>query len=178
MNIRGFLLRSLDWLLDDKARKNLRPYVAQSLLATFAIFVILVFLDVIDHTALIATLGSSVFLVFARPSSYSAHARPLIGGYIVGLGVGALFYYFSQFPVWLSLPLSQQTVYVVYGALAVGCAIFLMTVTDTEHPPAAGASLGLVLNTWNYKTLAFIMAAVLTLAFLRRMLKKHMVDLV
>lgn len=178
MNIRGFLLRGLDWLVDDKARTNIRPYIVQPAMATVAILLILMFLDVIDHTALIATLGSTVFLVFARPSSYSAHTRPLLGGYVVGLGVGATFYYLSLFPGWLSLPLSQQTVYVIYAALAVGFAIFLMTVTDTEHPPAAGVALGLVLNSWSYQTVSFIMVAVITLALLRRMLRKYMVDLV
>ncbi len=171
-------MRGLEWLIDDQARTNLRPYIVQSLMATLAILLILLFLDVIEHTALIATLGSTVFLVFARPGAYSSRTRPLVGGYLVGLGVGALFYYFSLFPEWLSLPLSKQTIYVVYAALAVGSAIFLMAVTNTEHPPAAGASLGLVLNSWDYQTLAFIMLAVLTLALLRLMLKKHMIDLV
>lgn len=146
-------------------------------MATSAILLILLFLDVLEHTALIATLGSTVFLVFARPSAYSSRTRRLIGGYLAGLGIGALFYYFSLFPEWLSLPLSRQTVYVIFAALAVGAAIFLMSITNTEHPPAASASLGLVLNSWDYYTLAFVMLAVLTLALLRLLLRRHMVDL-
>ena len=177
MNIRDIYLRSLDWLIDDKARGHLRPYLLQSLLATFSILLILLFLDVIEHTALIATLGSTVFLVFANPNAYAAHTRPLIGGYLVGIGVGALFYYFSLFPEWLSLPVSKQTIYVVYAAMAVGVAILIMVLTDTEHPPAAGAALGLVLNSWSYQTLIFMLAAVLSLALLRSVLRRYMVDL-
>lgn len=53
-----------------------------------------------------------------------------------------------------------------------------MLVTDTEHPPAAGMSLSLVLNSWNYETLFFIIGAVLTFALIRRLLKPILVDLV
>lgn len=178
VKLKQLVRQAYEWLVDEQARSNLKPFILQSVMATLAILVILLFLDVIEHTALIATLGSSTFLVFTRPSAYSAHARPLIGGYIIGLGVGALFYYLSLFPGWLSLPLSEHTVYIIYAALAVGLAIFLMVITDTEHPPAAGAALGLVLNTWGFKTLMFMLAAVLSLAVLRRALQRFMVDLV
>lgn len=133
-------------LIDEKAKQDIRPYLLQSLLATLTIFFILVFLDVLSHTAIIATLGSSAFLVFTRPRAYASRPRPLIGGYLVGM--------------------------------AVGSAIFLMVVTDTEHPPAAGMSLGLVLNQWDHKTLLFIFVAVIVMAVLRKYLQPYMVDLV
>ncbi|MEE8481842.1 MAG: HPP family protein, partial [Acidiferrobacterales bacterium] len=75
-------------IFDEKACKNIRPYILQSVLATFTILFILVFLDVLTHTAIIATLGASAFLVFTRPRAYASRSRTLIGGYLIGMAVG------------------------------------------------------------------------------------------
>ena len=164
-------------LIDEKARQNIWPYIIQCGLATLTILLILVFLDVIKHTAIIATLGSSAFLVFALPSSYSSRPRPLIGGYVVAIIIGAGCYYLSSLHILEYLPISLHTIYIIFAALAVGLSIFAMVVTDTEHGPAAGMALGLVLNTWDYKTLIFVIFAVITLAVIRHLFRKRMIDL-
>jgi len=165
-------------LIDEKARQNIRPYLLQSFLATLTILFILVFLDVLSHTAIIATLGASAFLVFTRPRAYASRPRPLVGGYLVGMAVGIMYYYALLLPAHFSISISQPTALIVFSAMAVGSAIFLMVVTDTEHPPAAGMSLGLVLNQWDHKTLLFIIFAVIVMAVLRKLLQPYMVDLV
>lgn len=165
-------------LISKKVRKNIWPYIFQSVLATLTILLILVFLDVLSHTAIIATLGSSAFLVFTRPRAYASRSRPLIGGYLIGMAVGVLYYGAALLPAHFSMPVSEATVLVVFSAMAVGTAIFLMVVTDTEHPPAAGMSLGLVLNQWDHKTLVFILIAVVVMAVLRKVLRPYMIDLV
>ncbi len=165
-------------IFDEKACKNIRPYILQSVLATFTILFILVFLDVLTHTAIIATLGASAFLVFTRPRAYASRSRTLIGGYLIGMAVGVLYYYMALLPAHFSMALSEATVLVVFSAMAVGTAIFLMVVTDTEHAPAAGMALGLVLNQWDHKTLLFILMAVFVMAVLRKVLQPYMVDLV
>lgn len=164
-------------IFDEKAKRDLRPYLLQSFLATLTIFFILVFLDVLSHAAIIATLGSSAFLVFSRPRAYASRPRPLIGGYLVGMAVGILYYYATLLPAYFSIPVSQSTVLIVFSAMAVGSAIFLMVITNTEHSPAAGMSLGLVLNQWDHKTLLFIFFAVIAMAVLRKLLQPYMVDL-
>ncbi len=165
-------------IIDEKVRKNIRPYLLQSILATLTILLILVFLDVLSHTAIIATLGSSAFLVFTRPRAYVSRSRPLIGGYIIGMAVGVMYYYATLLAAYFSISVSQATVLIVFSAMAVGAAIFLMVVTDTEHPPAARMSLGLVLNQWDHKTLFFILVAVIVMAVLRKILQPYMVNLV
>lgn len=162
----------------EKSRKNIRPYVLQSVLATFTILIILIFLDVLTHTAIIATLGSSAFLVFTRPRAYASRSRILIGGYLIGMAIGVLYYYMALIPAHFSIALSETTVLIVFSAMAVGSAIFMMVVTDTEHAPAAGMALGLVLNQWDYKTLLFILMAVFVMAVLSKVLRPYMVDLV
>lgn len=165
-------------IINEKAKQDIRPFLLQSILATLTIFFILVFLDALLHTAIIAALGSSAFLVFTRPRAYASRPRTLVGGYLVGMVVGTIFFYATLLPAYLSLPVSQATVLVVFAAMAVGGAIFLMVITDTEHSPAAGLSLGLVLNQWDHKTLAFIIVAVIVMAVLRKVLSPYMVDLV
>ena len=63
------------------------------------------------------------------------------------------------------------------GALAVGLSIFIMTVTNTEHPPAAGTALGIVAHGWTNETIIFILVCVVCLAVVRRLLGRHLVDL-
>jgi len=161
-------------IFDKNALTDIRPYLFQSLLATFTILLILLFLDVLSHTAIIATLGSTAFLVFTRPRAYAARLRPLLGGYLIGICVGVLCYFLSLLP----LPISRSTEYIIFAAIAVGAAIFLMVLTDTEHPPAAGMALGLVMNPWDADTLLFILSAILVMAALRRLLQPIMIDLI
>jgi len=165
-------------LIDSKVRENIRPYIFQSVLATFTILLILVFLDVTAHIAIIAVLGSSAFLVFTRPRAYGSRPRPLIGGYVIGISVGALFSYLSQLPGLMSLPVSTDTVFIIFAAMSVGGAIFGMVITNTEHAPAAGLALGLVVTTWSFIDILFVMCAVLFMAVMRRLLQPVMIDLI
>ena len=65
---------------------------------------------------------------------------------------------------------------VIFGGLAVGLAMFLMTITNTEHAPAAGMALALVLNPWKLETIVFIFASVLWLKFIKKLLRRHLMD--
>lgn len=56
--------------------------------------------------------------------------------------------------------------------IIVGFAIFIMTVTNTEHAPAAGIALGLVINRWDYLTIIFIIVAIIWMASIKIVLKK------
>ena len=164
-------------LIDPKVRKNFARYLFQCSLATLTILAALVFLDVLQHTAIVATLGATAFIVFTMPKAYSSEPRPLIGGYVVGISVGCMCGFLSTSELATSVFAGPGTPYVVFGAIAVGVAIFVMVTTNTEHPPAAGMSLGLVLNTWNYRTVAFVLGAVLLMALVRRLLRGKMMDL-
>ena len=62
-------------------------------------------------------------------------------------------------------------------ALSVGLSIFLMTITNTEHPPAAGVALGFVVNTWSYQTIIFVILYAISLAIVKRLLTSYLRDL-
>jgi CBS-domain-containing membrane protein len=66
---------------------------------------------------------------------------------------------------------------VVFGALATGVAMFLMVITKTEHPPAAAVALGLVLNAWDWPTLAFIMGGIAFLSIIKQIVMPLLMDL-
>lgn len=164
-------------IFDQKFKQYPWRYVLQCLIATITILIILLFLNLFYQTTMIASLGASTFIVFAMPSAHSAKPRGLVGGYIVGVATGAMF---DRLFAWLA---GQSMVgvthgwYVIFGALAVGTSIFLMVVTNTEHPPAVGVALALVIQPWETPTLLFMLSAASLLAITRLVLGSWLIDL-
>lgn len=165
-------------LIDKSFTKAPGSYITQSLMAVVATAVILYFVESLTHTAIIAALGSSTFIVFAMPKNFTAQPRRLIGGHVLGLLAGLICYY-----AFLTGPLgelSQNMEWIIWlaAALSVGLAIFLMTIFDAEHPPAAGTALGIVAHAWTYQTIIFVLAYAISLALVRRLLRNYLRDLV
>ena len=119
-------------LFDRKFHKNIHRYIFQCILATLTILAVLFFLDVLTETAIIASLGASAFIVFAIPKSYSSDPRRLIGGYIVGITVGMSCYFISNFFPNVNIFTHFETSLIIFGAISVGIAIFIMAVTNTD----------------------------------------------
>jgi len=165
-------------IFDKKFKKNRLKYIFQCFLATLTIFAVLIFLDVLNEAALITALGASAFIVFTMPTQYSSDPRRLIGGYIVGLIVGFMFFLLSISTSSNQIFENEITLLVIFGAISVGFAVFIMAVTNTEHAPAAGIALGLVINKWDYLTIIFIILAILWLAGIRIILKNYFMDLI
>jgi len=165
-------------LFDKKFRKNTLKYVFQCFLATLTMLAVLIFLDVLNEAALITALGASAFIVFTMPTQYSSDPRRIIGGYIVGLAVGLLFYFISISEIVTDLIGNHTTSLIVFGSIAVGFSIFIMAVTNTEHAPAAGIALGLVISNWDYLTIIFIILAVFWFVGIQILLKKYLMDLI
>ena len=163
--------------IDEKFKSHKLQYILQSALATLMIILILSFLDVIHHTAIIATLGATAFIVYTMPHAYISRTRVLTGAYLIGITVGCLCSLAADF---LTTPAigTMERDSVVFGGIAVGIAILLMVMTNTEHPPAAGISLSLVLNSWDFETIGFIMAAVIVMGLLKKALKPKLIDLI
>ena len=164
--------------IDKKFKKNSLKYIFQCFLATLTILAVLIFFDVLNEAALITSLGASAFIVFTMPTQYSSDPRRLIGGYTVGLLVGLIFYIISQSQIKVTLGFSDTFTIVIFGAIAVGFSIFIMALTNTEHAPAAGIALGLVISRWDYFTIIFIVLAIIWLASIRLILKDYLMDLI
>lgn len=166
------------YLIDKSFASAPRKYIIQSIFAVVAVALILFFIEVLTHAAIVAALGASAFIVFTMPNSITARPRRLIGGHVVGLICGTFCYY-----AFLAGPVGELAVkweYITWfaSALSVGLSIFLMTVTDTEHPPAASTALGIVIHAWSYQVVIFVLLFAIGLALLRRMLRRYLRDLI
>ncbi|MFC1870209.1 HPP family protein [Chloroflexota bacterium] len=164
-------------LIDKSFIRAPKSYIIQSLLATTTVAIILYFVKLLNHEAIVAALGSSAFVVFAMPNATTAQPRRLVGGHVVGLLSGSLCYYaFLTGPLGELIAVWEFTNLFVY-ALTVGISIFLMAVTNTEHPPASGTALGIVAHTWSYQIVSFVLLSAICLAVVRRLLRSHLRNL-
>ena len=62
-------------------------------------------------------------------------------------------------------------------SLAVGLSIFIMVITDTEHPPASGTALGVAINGFSAKVLVALIASVIALSLIHHFFKGYLKDL-
>ncbi len=158
-------------ILDEKFKKNITRYISQCALATLTVFIVLMMLDVVTNAVIIAALGSSTFIVFTMPEAQVSKPRIMIGGYIAGVVAGSLCHYLSLWSLMEWTSFIHDSPHVVFGAMAVGLAIFLMVITDTEHPPAAGLALGLILNEWSVLTIVVVFVGIISLSVIKFILK-------
>lgn len=159
-------------LFDKKAKPNLRKYILQCSLATFTIMLMLLFFNLFTHSSIIASLGATTFIVFAIPNNYTAQNRNIIGGYITGIIIGIVFYLLSKGLLILFNIVELKVIYIFFGSLAVGITIFIMTITNTEHPPAVGMALSLVISKWNYRTILIIFFCIVFISVVKWILMK------
>lgn len=136
----------------------------QSFLAAIALFVVILVLDK-DKMVVISAMGATAFIVFAMPNAVSAHTRNVIGGHLVGLITGTIFY-FIGLPYFLGYP------------LVVGIAVFIMVALDVEHPPAAGTALAVVIHEVSPDVSITIVAVAILLSLCRHYLGGYLKDLV
>ncbi|MBA7593063.1 hypothetical protein ES708_35273 [subsurface metagenome] len=112
------------------------------------------------------------------PNSVTAQPRRLIGGHAVGLICGTICYYaFLTGPLG-RLALNWEFIFWFACALAVGLSIFVMTITNTEHPPASATALSVVIYGWSFKLTIFVLVGAIGLAIARKLLRSRLKDLV
>ncbi len=164
-------------IIDEKFRKSPGPFVIQGALASFMILIILFVLDIVEETALIAALASTAFVGFTMPHSESSGPRRLMGGYAVSMIIGISCSMVAQHGSTLPA-ISNEALTISMASISVGLSIFVMVITDTEHAPAAGLALGLVLNPWNATTIVLILFSISFMTTSKHLLKKYMINLI
>ena len=147
-----------------KFKKLWKYYLLQSLLAAIALLILILVLDK-GKMVVISAMGATSFILFAMPTSVSAKTRNVVGGHLVGLISGTIFY-FTNLPYFVEYP------------CAVGIAIFLMVALDVEHPPAAGTALAVVINEVSPDVFVTIMASAVVLSQFRYYLRHYLKDLI
>ncbi len=163
-------------LFDEKFRENKTRYVAQAVLGSMAVGAALFWFDIVRNPVVIASFGASGFIAFTEPRQKFSGPRYLIGGYIIGMVVGASAHYLTVFPVHHYMTL--KLIHIAAGVLAVGLAMFLMSITNTEHAPASSIALGLVINDWDHIIIVKILVGIIIISMSQRALRRWMIDLV
>ena len=147
-----------------KFKRLWKYYILQSLLATIAIFILAIVLGK-EKMVILSAMGATAFIVFAMPKAVSAKTRNVIGGHLVGIVVGTVFF-LTGMPFFIEYPLT------------VGLVFFLMVALDVEHPPAAGTALAVVINEVSLDVFVTIMISAVILSQCHYYLRKYLKDLV
>ena len=164
-------------VLDQYIHSKWAHYVFQCGLAAVSLIFILLVGDTVFKTAIVVGIASSAFTVFVIPDSVAATARKVIGGHFVAGIVGAVISLSIQSTGLNSLAEETRYFIDIAAALSVGIGIFVMVVTNTEHPPAAGTSLGLVFYGFDWTSMVFILLSALLLSLVRVALRPKMINL-
>ncbi len=166
-------------IFDRKLKKYFPNYILQSLLATITLAIILYFENMFTRTAIIASLGATTFIVFAMPKYATAQPRRVMGGHMICIIVGIFCFYIASLAQNREIFFLGQNIFkILVFSLSVGLSIFFMVITNTEHPPAAGTALGIVIQGWSYSTILVILITISLLSLTRYLLKPWLKDLV
>ena len=160
---------------DEKFRHNKARYILQACFAGAAVGAALVLFDVVTQPVIIASFGASAFIAFAMPHGHIGTPRHIVGGYVVGVIVGCLIHFATFLPT--DRYITEKALYIISGAVAVMLSMFIMTITDTEHPPASSIALGFVINEWTIHTVVMVLAGISVISLIQRTLRGRMMDI-
>ena len=164
-------------LIDRKFRQNWRSYLFQSALTMLALLVILLVIDVVLQAAIVVAIASTAFIVFVAPHSNAASPRRVVGGHLVSVVVGTFFSMTFLAPELGDLVSTSQSIRDLFAVLSVGLSMLFMAVTNTEHPPAAGTALGLVITGWTPSAVLFVVVGTLTLSVIHMLPRPYLKNL-
>ena len=97
----------------------------------------------VDGIFLVGSFGASAVLIFGSPMADYSQPRNLVLGHVISAVIGVCAY-------WLLPELPN-----VAGALAVSCALVIMHLTSTMHPPGGGNALLAVIGSQQIHSLGF-----------------------
>ncbi len=120
--------------------------------------------DVVLQAAIVVAIASTAFIVFVMPHSQASAPRRVVGGHVVAVIVSTVLSMLHLVPVFGEQASGSHLAGDLMAVTAVGLSIFLMVTTKTEHPPAAGTALGLVVGRWALSTVLFVLFGAIILS--------------
>ena len=111
------------------------------------------------------------------PHAERSRPRYLLGGYLIGIASGFFLHHLAEFCMPRTAWAAHEYVPTIAAALAVGAAIFIMVITNTEHPPAAGLALGLVFGKCAEGQILVVAIGILLLVIIKRVIKRFLINL-
>ncbi len=162
--------------IDPRFTHRWRIYVGQSILAAILLWVVLLAEDVLSNGAIVAAIASSVAIVFFVPHSVASSPYRIVGGHLSAVVAAYIL-------IGLSLLFPDSVVDASWfndllGALAVGLVVLLMSISNTEHAPAAGTALGLGVDGVPGDAVLFIITAAVLVALARVLLGSRLHNLI
>jgi len=161
-------------LFDENFKKRKAHYLLQCGMATAAVMIILLTVDTMFKEVMMASFGATSFLIFAMPHIRTSRVRSVLGGYLIGSAIGITLHHFA---VVMQQQMPGSHINSIFGGIAVGLSLLLMTMTNTEHPPAAGLALGLVLQGYEPLAVVTIIVSVAVLLLIKYMLRNWLINL-
>lgn len=132
--------------------------------------------DSVARAVLVAAIASTAFILFIGPRSVTAHPRHSIGGHAMAIVAAGLVGFVAEYLAGAQFASELSLWFGFYAALAVGLAMLLMALTDTEHAPAAGTALAIVAHGLDWELIGFLATMVLLLAGVHALLKDRLHD--
>ena len=164
-------------LIDPIFFKKRSRYFFQSVIASIALFLVLIVGDNIARGAIIAGIAGTAALISFAPRSYAASTRRVVGGHMLAVLVGSSsFFLLSLF----SIDYNSAPEIIIYlnSSICIGILIILMGILNCEHAPSAGCLLGLTYGGVDLNSVAFIILSAIILASIRIILLKWIRNLV
>jgi CBS-domain-containing membrane protein len=151
-------------------------YFLQPFLASLCLFLVILLGENLGNNIIIASVGATAFIIFVVPNYKLGTARLILGGYIVSILVGFIFFHiFTLSDVFWKEHLLLKA---FFSSFAVGVAIFIMVVIDCEHPPAAGVALDVVIRHHNYISFLYLLFTVAFMLLIKHLLRKYLINLI
>ena len=153
----GSYVLSTRWRYGPELKSHWKEYTLQSLLCVLVLFIAFMVLR-FEHAVIIASIGATAFIVFSMPDSVTAKPRNVVGGHLVGLALGTV-----------STLVPQPDL--IYSAIAT---MFIMVVSDTEHPPAAGTALGIAISGYSFDAAIAVITGAVLMSVAHHFLKPYL----
>jgi len=123
---------------------------------TIGIFIAL-FSKLLDNPLIFASFASSVFILIARPNTYDAHPRVVVGSHLIAAFVG---FGITFLPIG-DIPFFAFQVSPIKAGLAVGLAGCLMIILNVKHAPAASTALSFAFQFTGLSSFSLFLRALL-----------------
>ena len=157
----------------NKKKYITRYHVIQSLFAGIFITFIILIGETFSNNVINAAIGSSVALLFLHPKNRQNNFKSLVMGNMVAIITFLILYYlFLLFNQGLFLSISNKDFH-IFSGLSFFICLLVMSITNSEHIPAAGTSIGLSINPLDYRLIFFIIFSVFFLYLLKLALDKY-----
>ena len=164
-------------LIDPIFFKKKFRYISQSILASIALFTVLIIGDNFAQGAIIAGIAGTTALISFAPHSYAANTRRVVGGHSLSIIVGITSVFLISLFI-VDYKTASNLIIYLNSAISIGVLIILMGVLNCEHAPSAGCLLGLTYGGVNLNSVAFILISAITLSIIRLVLLKWIKNLV